>query len=206
LKGVAERIILIIGALKRSTTERLQAIFVFRSIRPNCWVGADEIGEDVAGIIATVEQRIAFEFRPDQIEHIWVAVLLNDEPTNLLRSSRVALGPVISSAINDQPSEGEWHPAKSPADPVSIAVSAADHRAVVLRNGSEIGSAPVSVEGAVTGTWAYALRSIDAAGQHWLKLQVSDTKAGHPVPTAEWRRFERRNPSNAPSQELSALV
>ena len=114
-----------------------------------------------------------------------MTVVITNQPT----LPRVAPGPVITSAKNEQPGEGEWHPEKSPQGPVSIVVSAADHRAVVLRNGVEIGSAPVSVEGTVTGTWAYALRSIDAAGQHWLKLQLSDTKAGQPVPAEEWRRF-----------------
>jgi len=40
---------------------------------------------------------------------------------------------------------------------------------VVLRNGVVIGSASVSVKGSVTGTWAYSLRSIDAAGHHWIR-------------------------------------
>lgn len=84
----------------------------------------------------------------------------------------------------------EWNPQKSPSGPVSIIVSAADRRAVVLRNGVEIGSAPVTVEGPVTGPWAYALRQIDAAGQHWLRLQLSEEPAGNQsVLPEEWRRF-----------------
>jgi hypothetical protein len=48
----------------------------------------------------------------------------------------------------------------------------------------------VTIEGAVTGTWAYALRSIDAAGQHWVRLQLSGTpSADQPVPPTEWKRF-----------------
>jgi trimethylamine:corrinoid methyltransferase-like protein len=53
-----------------------------------------------------------------------------------------------------------------------------------------IGSAPVTVAGAVTGTWAYALRSIDKDGQHWVRLQLSGApSADQQVPPREWQRF-----------------
>ena len=83
-----------------------------------------------------------------------------------------------------------WAPDKSPSGPVSVVVSSADQRAVVLRNGVMIGSAPVSVKGAVTGTWAYSLRSIDSSGQHWVRIGLSPgpTK-GTLVPAQEWQRF-----------------
>ena len=84
----------------------------------------------------------------------------------------------------------QWTPEKSPDGPVSVVVSAADGRAIVLRNGIVIGSAPVRVAGAVSGTWAYALRSIDAAGQHWTRLQLSrGPNDGETVPAEEWKRF-----------------
>jgi hypothetical protein len=83
-----------------------------------------------------------------------------------------------------------WEPAKSPAGPVSILVSAADRRAVVLRNGLVIGSAPVTVDGRVDGTWAYALRNVDAAGQHWFRLTLSAKPIeGNEVARSEWSRF-----------------
>ena len=83
-----------------------------------------------------------------------------------------------------------WDPTKAPQGPVSIVVSTADQRALVLRNGLVIGSAPVSVEGPITGTWAYALRDIDAQGQHWLRLTLSaQHTAAVEVAKAEWSRF-----------------
>lgn len=83
-----------------------------------------------------------------------------------------------------------WEPAKSPEGPVSIIVSAADRRAIVLRNGLVIGSAPVTVDGAITRTWAYALRNIDAAGQHWVRLTLSTRPHdGEEVAKSEWSRF-----------------
>jgi hypothetical protein len=55
---------------------------------------------------------------------------------------------------------------------LSIVISAADKRLLVLRNGEVIGSAPVTIEGEVTGPSAYTLRAIDAAGFHWLQLSL----------------------------------
>ena len=84
----------------------------------------------------------------------------------------------------------EWHPERSPEGPVSIVVSAADARAVVLRNGVVIGSGPVTVDGAVTGTWAYVMRGSDSQGQEWMRLQLSSSPAADQrVPAEEWKRF-----------------
>jgi hypothetical protein len=83
-----------------------------------------------------------------------------------------------------------WKPEKAPDGPVSILVSAADRRAIVIRNGLVIGSAPVSVDGPVTGTWAYALKNIDAAGQHWVRMALSAKPSdGDEIAKSEWSRF-----------------
>jgi hypothetical protein len=83
-----------------------------------------------------------------------------------------------------------WAPERAAQGPVSIVVSGADRKAVVLRNGVEIGSAPVSVDGAVDGTWAYTLRDIDSAGQHWIRVPLTSSLAvDEPVPLKEWDRF-----------------
>jgi hypothetical protein len=90
------------------------------------------------------------------------------------------------------PSTGpfSWTPDKSPTGPVSVVVSAADKRAVVLRNGVIIGSSRVTIDGPVTGAWAYALRNRDAAGDHWSRIQLSSGKAGNQsVSPAEFERF-----------------
>jgi hypothetical protein len=83
----------------------------------------------------------------------------------------------------------EWTPQISPSGPVSVVVSAADRRAVVLRNGVIIGSSPVSIDGSVTGAWAYALRNRDAEGDHWSRVQLSSKSADQPVSSAEFQRF-----------------
>lgn len=112
---------------------------------------------------------------------------------NVPASPRVAPSPAILSdgGVNGADDASvAWNPEKSPSGPVSVVVSASDRRAVVLRNGVVIGSAPVTVSGPVTGTWAYALRSIDKDGQHWVRLQLSPKKhSGEQVPPSEWQRF-----------------
>jgi hypothetical protein len=85
-----------------------------------------------------------------------------------------------------------WHPESSPATEdsmVSVVISAADRKAVVIRNGVEIGSAPVRVTGE-TSPMAYVLRAWDNSGQHWLKLQFAGAGKGMEVGAGEGKRFE----------------
>lgn len=71
-----------------------------------------------------------------------------------------------------------WQPDKSTKGPVSLILSAADKRLVVLRNGVLIGSAPVEIAGPVTESTAYSLTKIDADGFHWMQL---------PLPGQSWK-------------------
>lgn len=82
-----------------------------------------------------------------------------------------------------------WNPERSPEGPVSIVVSSADRRAIVIRNGIIIGSAPVSIDGTVPGTWAYALTSVDSQGQHWFRIPIGSEGSQTPVTRDEWQRF-----------------
>ena len=61
-----------------------------------------------------------------------------------------------------------WRPEAARSGPVSIVISAADRRAVVLRNGITIGSAPVAITRPVTRTAAFVLRP---AG-NWLRIAL----------------------------------
>jgi hypothetical protein len=65
-----------------------------------------------------------------------------------------------------------WHPEKSPSGPVSIVVSGRDRRMVVIRNGIEIGSSSIGIDGRVATTEAFTLSGIDGAGFHWLRLPL----------------------------------
>lgn len=114
--------------------------------------------------------------------------------SNQRQAPRLAAAPqilAVATPRGDPPtSEYEWHPEKSAQGPVSIIVSSADRKAVVLRNGVEIGSAKVVVDGPVTGSWAYTLRNVDASGSHWLRVSLASGGArDDQVPREEWQRF-----------------
>jgi len=120
-----------------------------------------------------------------------MTVIITDEKV----TPRIAPAPqIVASSPTAAPTPVmgafEWQPEKSPQGPLSIIVSNADRKAVVLRNGIEIGSAPVTVDGSVSGTWAYTLRNIDVSGQHWIRVSLSsEDTADRPVPREEWQRF-----------------
>ncbi len=63
-----------------------------------------------------------------------------------------------------------WEPERAPSGPVSIVVSGQDGRIIVLRDGVQIGSGTVRTDGAIVRTVAFSLLSIDAAGEHWVRL------------------------------------
>jgi len=84
----------------------------------------------------------------------------------------------------------EWHPQSAPLGIVSVIVSVADQRAIVLREGVEIGSAPVRVDGPVGGGLAYVYRAWDGTGRQWLKLNFSGAAQGMQVPASEGQRFD----------------
>ena len=84
----------------------------------------------------------------------------------------------------------EWQPERSPKGMTSVIVSTADQRAIVLRDGVKIGSAPVRFKGRLDGGMAYVLRAWDSSGQHWLKLQFSGAGESMEVSQAEKDQFE----------------
>jgi len=73
---------------------------------------------------------------------------------------------------------GFWTPEKAPKGPVSLVLSGADKRLIVLRNGMIIGSSPIELTGQVEETTAYTLSAIDAQGPHWTQL---------PLPGQSWK-------------------
>lgn len=70
-----------------------------------------------------------------------------------------------------------WQPERSGSGPVSIVISATDRRLVVLRNGIVIGRAPVTIDGSITRTSAFVLRSSSASEQTWLRIGLPGQEA-----------------------------
>ncbi len=120
------------------------------------------------------------------VTRVGMTVVITDSPT----TPRVAAGPelVAASEVTAPAGSIEWHPEASPDGPVSIVISVADGRAVVLRNGLVIGAGPVTVAGKIVGTSAYAFRNEDASGRHWIRL---DLRGGEDetVRPEEWSKF-----------------
>ncbi|AHE53583.1 hypothetical protein NX02_09310 [Sphingomonas sanxanigenens DSM 19645 = NX02] len=93
-----------------------------------------------------------------------------------------------ASDIDDASPSGPltWRPELSPSGPVSIVISTADRRMIVLRDGRQIGSAPVARDTSIDHTTAYTLRSIDGAGFHWLRIPLSgEASTAEQAPSAE---------------------
>lgn len=97
-----------------------------------------------------------------------------------------------------------WRPELSPAGPVSIVVSAADRRMVVLRNGVEIGSAPVAFAGVIDKVQAYVLQSVAGGQYDWARLALPGQAGGAgPVAPTESDRFQGGEPFR---QALATVV
>jgi hypothetical protein len=119
------------------------------------------------------------------ITSLGLTVVITDDPL----APEVAPSPTLLDAQADDPSLAKqayrWQPAKSPSGPLSIVLSGRDKRIVVLRNGVEIGSSAIRIDGPVTETMAFTLRGVDASGYHWLRLPLpgqTPTAAGELTP------------------------
>jgi hypothetical protein len=85
-----------------------------------------------------------------------------------------------------------WEPDKSPDGPVTVVVSAADKRVLVLRNGIEIGRAAIAISSPEKplGTEAYLLKSAPGApaepdtpgGARWLGIALPGSGVGAGAP------------------------
>lgn len=71
-----------------------------------------------------------------------------------------------------------WTPQAALSGPLSIVISAADQRILVLRNGVRIGAARVRIEGAVTEPAAYSLTGIEGDQFRWVRLALPGQPAG----------------------------
>ncbi len=88
-----------------------------------------------------------------------------------------------------------WRPELSRSGPVSIVVSGADRRMVVLRGGVEIGSAPVAFNGVIERTQAYVLQDMAGGRYNWKRLALpGEGYAGGNGFTAQADGFQGSDP------------
>ena len=119
-----------------------------------------------------------------------MTVVITDIPAVPRDSGAPELAMTAAPAASVTSAAYEWRPERAPKGMVSVIVSTADQRAIVLRDGVEIGSAPVRYKGRLDGGMAYVLRAWDSSGQHWLKLQFSGAGQSTEVSQAEKDQFE----------------
>jgi hypothetical protein len=136
------------------------------------WQGVALHGGDLPGYPAShgcIRLPQAFAKLLFGVTRLGMTVIVADSPT----VPRVApAADLLGSGPGSPGDVVEWHPERAPAGPVSIVVSGADRRVVVLRNGQEIGSAPVTIRGKVEGTTAYMLRLSGSAGHQWFSVAL----------------------------------
>lgn len=79
---------------------------------------------------------------------------------------------VRGSAAGDPDAGQSWQPERARSGPVSIVISVADRRVLVLRNGVVIGAAPAAIDRSVTGTSAYMMRAGAGGAREWLRIAL----------------------------------
>lgn len=119
------------------------------------------------------------------ITRLGLTVVITDDP---LVPEVVAAPSVFENGQGDAQQSGlyfSWRPEKAPAGPLSIVVSGRDRKMIVLRNGVQIGSSSIRIDGPVTETQAFTLRGVDKKGFHWLRLPLpglTPAQAGEMTP------------------------
>ncbi len=92
---------------------------------------------------------------------------------------RIAPGDAVAWGSMGKEDEAiDWHPERVVAGPVSIVISAADQRAVVLRNGVVIGSAPARIDIPISATSVYIRTGSAPRGDAWMRVQLPEWLAG----------------------------
>lgn len=106
------------------------------------------------------------------VTRLGITVVITDE--GLVPEVAPASNPLAAPAADGHktPTSYSWNPELAPAGPVSIIVSGRDRRIVVLRNGKQIGSAPLVLDDPITTTQAFNLRAVDEKGAHWTRLPL----------------------------------
>jgi len=136
----------------------------------------------------------AFAEKLYAITRLGLTVVITDDAQVPLIAPQPA---ALSASPDDEhvtPTAFRWTPERAPSGPVSVVISSRDRRVIVLRNGVEIGSSDVVIDGPVVVTTAYTLQAVDAAGEHWLRLPLP----GQTAATADEMAADERERTHLP--------
>jgi hypothetical protein len=104
------------------------------------------------------------------ITHMGMTVVITDQAVvPRLAPAQILLG--RPSAVDPSRAGISWNSQASPSGPISIVVSAADRRVVVLRNGVVIGTSPVEIDARVERTSAFVLQA-GGTDPVWLRVPL----------------------------------
>lgn len=122
-----------------------------------------------------------------------MTVVITEVPVGpeLSRTPELAMDEAQPASASFANAAYQWHADRGKGGGiVSVVVSTADQRAIVMRGGEEIGSAPVRYAGKLAMPVAYVLRARDDTGDHWLKLHYAGTGGSMDVSPEEAKRFD----------------
>lgn len=82
--------------------------------------------------------------------------------------------------------QSRWEPQKAPTGPISLIVSRADQRLIVLRNGVEIGRSRVNVSSTDTATHVYTYEGMVNGQRKWMVAGVPGHAGAPLAPVQPW--------------------
>lgn len=103
--------------------------------------------------------------------HLGMTVVVTDQAAVPRVAPAEALLRAALEGEAEPPATGTWAPERQRSGPVSIVISSADRRMVVMRNGTIIGRAPVTIDGQLTRTSVFMLQSVSPE-RRWLRVPL----------------------------------
>lgn len=106
-----------------------------------------------------------------QVTHRGMTVIVTERPSvpRVAPADELLAGNAMATS---QATTMRWNPDRSPAGPLSVVVSAADQRLVVLRNGVVIGYSAVEIDGSINRTTAYVLNGVVDGKRNWVRIAL----------------------------------
>lgn len=126
-----------------------------------------------------------------RLPHAFAKLLFNETTLGMTvmvvrRPALPPLAPTVSplDAVPNSaapPVAYRWSPERAPRGPLSIILSGSDKMARVIRNGREIGAAPVAFAVPITRAQIFVLQSVDQGRQRWIRVDLPGQAGDAPI-------------------------